>query len=132
MVTVIIPIYKKERVSFLRLLSKSIKSSVESVISITGVICFFSSVTSVIRLLSIPFGNILTPFLEITGGVYGICAQPIPEALKAALCAFITGFSGVCVFMQLKVFSDKIKTTAYFLNKLLYGALCALITYILM
>ena len=130
--TVIIPIYKGERKRFFPLLAKSIKDSIEAVISITGVICFFSSVSAIINKLSLPYLSLFTGLLEMTGGVYNIYSLTLPLKLKASLCAFIIGFSGVCVFMQLKVISDKIKTTAYFSNKLLYGALCALITYILM
>lgn len=133
--TKIIPVHKKEKKPFLLLLLKSITEATQSVITICGVICFFSAVTEALRLLPLsvlPFYDFLLGMLEITGGVYSVCAFPISLKLKASLCAFLTGFSGICVLMQLKSVSDKIKSAAYILNKLLFGALCALITFILM
>ncbi len=132
--TQIIPVFKKKKQNFLPILANSISSSTQAVIGITGVICFFAAITSALKLIPfirlIPFYDFFLGFLEMTGGIYNICRMGLNLKFKAAICAFSAGFSGVCVFMQLKCISDKIKPAAYFLNKLLFGTLCALITFI--
>lgn len=132
--TIIIPVYKREKENFLKILAKSIKNSFEAVLGITGVICFFSGFTASIRLFPIvqtlPFNEFFLGLFEMTEGINKISRMDLSLIVKATLSSFLIGFSGVSIFMQLKVISDKIKTTAYFLNKLLFGMLCAFTTFI--
>ena len=126
---------KEEKTDFLNALSLSIKNSTASMINICGVICFFSCVITLIDL--IPFINtfkykgIIFSFFEMTNAVKYISMSSLSLRLKVSLSAFCVTFGGFCVFMQLKTYSDKIKTASYFLGKLLCGIFAFIYCYYL-
>lgn len=121
--------------SFSQLLSESIKKGLESSINITGVICFFSAIISLLDLIpfisSLPFKGLLYGLLEMTNGIRIITASLFSLKLKVAFSSFLLTFSGFSVFMQLKTFSDKIKPAPYFLCKMLCGIFAFIYAYFL-
>ncbi|MBE7013808.1 MAG: hypothetical protein E7419_01215 [Ruminococcaceae bacterium] len=124
---------ENKKISFLPALSFSIRKSMESLINITGVILFFSSVISLLNLIpsvdSFSFKGLLFGLLEMTNGIKVIVSSTLSLRLKAAISSFLVTFSGFCVFMQLKSFSEKINTASYFLGKTLCAVFAFLLTY---
>ena len=115
------------KLSLSRLVTDSIKQGMESMINITGVICFFSSLIAVFDLIPImssyKFKGLIYGMLEITNGIKIITHSPVLHEIKICMSAFLLSFSGISVFMQLKTFSDKINTADYLKGKLLCGIL---------
>ena len=124
-----------ESLPFLKILSKSIKKGTEDVISITGVICFFSSVISLINLIpfisSFKYKGLLFGLFEMTNGIRNAALIPVSFKLRAGLCSFILSFSGFSVFMQLKAFCEKIKAAPYLFGKMLCGIFAFIYAYFL-
>ena len=125
---------KKEPVT--RLIAEGIKKGTESMINITGVICFFSSLISLFDLIpglsSLKYKGLIFGFFEITNGIKFICSTIISYKTKVALTGFLLSFSGMSIFMQLKSFSEKINTAAYFKGKLLCGIICYIYSVLLL
>ncbi len=126
---------KNKENSVLSVLSLSIKRSTESVINITGVILFFSSVISLLNLIpfisSFSFKGLFFGLLEMTNGIKIIVSSTLSLRLKASIASFLVTFSGLSVFMQLKSFSDKMNTASYFLGKTLCGIFAFILTFFL-
>lgn len=123
-------------ISFLSVLSLSIKKSIENLINITGVIIFFSSLISLLNL--VPFMSVFSlkglvyGLLEMTNGIKIIVLAPLSLRLKGAIASFLVTFSGFSVFMQIKSFSDKINTASYFFGKTLCGIFAFILTFFLL
>lgn len=125
--------YKSSEISFFKkreeknILIQSIKNSVEGCINITGIIAFFASVIALFELVpyfsSFPLKGLFYGLLEMTNGVKFIALSHLSFRLKCAASSFIITFSGLSILLQLKYFSEKINTAAYFLSKLLCGIL---------
>ena len=124
------------KISFLSVLSLSIKKSIESLINITGVIIFFSSLISLLDLVpsvsSFSLKGLLYGLLEMTNGIKIIVLSSLSLRLKGAIASFLVTFSGFSVFMQIKLFSDKINTSSYFLGKTLCGIFAFILTFFLL
>ena len=118
-------------------LSKSIMSAINTVLLIGGFIVLFSVVVSILEnsiLLNIssPFVNgFISGILEITNGVSKITSIPV-ISLSLIICAFLIGFGGVSVCLQILSIISKanISIKPYILGKLLQGILAAVYTYL--
>lgn len=126
---------ENKQISFLSVLSLSIRKSMESLINITGVILFFSAVISLLNLIpsvaSFSFKGLIFGLLEMTNGIKIIVLSTLSLRLKASVASFLVTFSGLSVFMQLKSFFDKINTASYFLGKTLCGIFAFILTFFL-
>lgn len=118
------------------LITEGIKKGVESMINITGVICFFSAIISLVDLIpwlsSFKYKGIIFGCFEITNGINIICSTAISYKLKVTITGFLLSFSGISIFMQLKSFFEKINTAAYFKGKLLCGIISSIYCFILL
>lgn len=125
----------KSNDSFFKILSISINKSMEAVIGITGVICFFSSIIALLDLIPFISGfklkGLLYGLLEMTNGIKIISTSLISLRLKASLCSFLLSFSGLSIFMQLKSFSDNINKASYLFGKMLCAVISFIITFFL-
>ena len=136
-----------------KILAESITSSTNTILMIGGFIVIFSSLISILNssgifnLLSLFFSpilklfninssfciSLLTGLLEITNGIKQIASIQIKAiSLNVILTAFLLGFGGISVFLQ--VFSITSKTDLsikpYLYGKIIHGILAAIFTFI--
>ncbi|WP_343343506.1 sporulation integral membrane protein YlbJ [Terrisporobacter petrolearius] len=99
--------------------------------AISSVICYLLSFLGITKEVCSAF---ISGLFEITIGCNNIAnITYIPEAIKASLCSFIIGFSGLSILAQCCSFIAKtdIKTNIYIFNKFLHGTFAALYTFLL-
>ena len=136
------------------ILSSSITNSINTVVVIGGFVMLFSVIISILsssnilnvfevvlmpifNLLHIPtsfISVIITGIIELTNGVSIISSVSIKNiSISIIVCAFLLGFGGVSVFLQ--VFSivskSNISIKPYIIGKLLQGTIAAFYTYLL-
>ena len=141
----------KKSVNFSNLgeiLSNSITNSIKTILMIGGFVVIFSVVISILKnsgilsilstLLSPIFGNAnfisgtLSGIIELTNGLYSICNIHIKAiSINILLCAFLLGFGGFSVMMQiLSVISkEKLSIKPYIIGKILQAILATLYTF---
>ena len=135
------------------IISTSIMNAINIVLMIGGFIVLFSVILSILENSGILtfFSNLLIPFLsilgipayyatglisgvfEITNGISKIASIPSKStSTNIIICAFLLGFGGVCVCLQiLSIISKaKISIKPYLIGKLLQGILAAVYTYL--
>ncbi|MCC3865819.1 sporulation integral membrane protein YlbJ [Terrisporobacter petrolearius] len=98
---------------------------------ISSAICFLLSFLCITKEACSAF---ISGLFEITIGCNNIANLTyIPETIKASLCSFIIGFSGLSILAQCCSFIAKtdIKTNIYIFNKFLHGIFAALYTFLL-
>ena len=98
---------------------------------ISSVVCFLLSFLGITKEVCSAF---ISGLFEITIGCNNIAnITYIPEAIKASLCSFIIGFSGLSILAQCCSFIAKtdINTNIYIFNKFLHGTFAALYTFLL-
>ena len=98
---------------------------------ISYIICFFFSSLGITKEICSAF---ISGLFEITIGCNNITSIPfISEAIKASLCSFIIGFSGLSILAQCCSFIAKtdIKTNIYIFNKFLHGTFAGIYTFLL-
>lgn len=137
------------------LLSDSIQSSINTLFLIGGFVVLFSVIISICKqshLLDY-FSNCLQPFfnlfginssfinpfvsglIELTNGLKNISLINTKTlSISISLCAFLLGFGGICVALQVFSITSKtdISIKPYLLGKLLHGTLAAIYTYVAM
>ena len=99
--------------------------------SISFIICFFFSFLGITKEICSAF---ISGLFEITIGCNNISnITYISELIKASLCSFIIGFSGLSILAQCCSFIAKtdIKTSVYIFNKFLHGTFAALYTFLI-
>lgn len=98
---------------------------------ISSVVCFLLSFLGITKEVCSAF---ISGLFEITIGCNNIAnITYIPEAIKASLCSFIIGFSGLSILAQCCSFIAKtdINSNIYIFNKFLHGSFAALYTFLL-
>lgn len=98
---------------------------------ISSVVCFLLSFLGITKEVCSAF---ISGLFEITIGCNNIAnITYIPESIKASLCSFIIGFSGLSILAQCCSFIAKtdINTNIYIFNKFLHGTFAALYTFLL-
>ena len=136
-------------------LSISIMNSINTIFLIGGFIVLFSVIVSVLKnsgffnivtliispilnLLKIPITfseSIITGIIELTNGVCNIALIPNTSmSLNIILCAFLLGFGGISIALQILSITSKCKISIkpYLIGKFLQGILAALYTYIML
>lgn len=148
----------KEEVNFSNLgdiLGKSILSSIKTIVVIGGFVVLFSVILSILKNSNViyilgkciyPFlkffgiedfhfaTSIVSGFLELTNGVIQVTSIACKEiSINIILCAFLLGFGGISILLQVYsiIAKSDISIKAYFIGKLLHGALAAFYTFLL-
>lgn len=134
-------------------LSTAIKNSIFTILNIGGFIVLFSVIISIFNrthlidlssaILSPLFNllhitpdfaqGILNGFLEITNGLQQISSIPIKNiSFSIIICAFILGFGGISVLLQVYSFTSKsdVSIKSYILGKFLQGLIAAFYTFL--
>ena len=137
------------------LLSKSISSSISSIMMVGGFVVLFSVIISIfktsrllniltfiispsLRVINIPssfVAPLITGFLEITNGISLISSVPIKAiSVNIILTSFLLGIGGLSVFLQVSSIVSKtdISIKPYIYGKLLQGLISALYTFLFM
>ncbi|MEW9077720.1 sporulation integral membrane protein YlbJ [Terrisporobacter glycolicus] len=143
-----------EKYGFFISFGNAVVSGVNTLLAVGGFVIIFSVVFKILTLFNIIDGIstilcFLFSFLGITkevcsafiSGLFEItigCNNVtnityVSEAIKASLCSFIIGFSGLSILAQCCSFIAKtdIKTNIYIFNKFLHGTFAALYTFLL-
>lgn len=136
-------------------LSKSISSSISSIMMVGGFVVLFSVIISILktsrllniltfiispslRIINIPssfIAPLITGFLEITNGISLISSVPIKAiSVNIILTSFLLGIGGLSVFLQVSSIVSKtdISIKPYIYGKLLQGLISALYTFLFM
>lgn len=132
-------------------LSKSIISSINTILMLGGFVVLFSIIISmlntshilhvlsshVLSVLHIPEDfslSILTGFIEVTNGLSFISGiTSLSFSFKLVICAFVLGFGGFSVLLQVLSITSKanISIKPYFIGKLLQAFFAAFYTYLI-
>lgn len=124
----------------------SIKSATNTVVMIGGFVILFSVITSILNnshffdLLNVFINSnftegFATGIIEITNGIQQICCIPVKNLnTTIILCAFLLGFGGISVMLQVLSITSKtnISIKPYIIGKLLHGAIAAFYTFIIL
>ena len=136
------------------ILTDSIKKSIINILNIGGFIVLFSVIISIIKethfinLLYFIFKplfemlnineafsyGIINGFLELTNGLYQVASIPIKNiSFTIIICAFILGFGGISVLLQVYSFVSKsyLSIKPYILGKFLQGIIAAFYTFVI-
>jgi len=114
-------------------LGESVKSAMESMAVIGGLIIFFAVIVAVLGEIGLPdeglLAGVISGAIEVTGGVYKISLLE-HSTIMVGLAAFVIAFRGMSIHMQTLHFisGTEIKTLPYILSKILHGILAAVIT----
>ncbi len=121
--------------SFSQVFSKVLANSINSILTISGAVIFFGVISGILT-AHLPFGDVIksaiTGILELTGGTKAISQTTLPITIKLTLSAFIVGFAGFCVHLQVAAIVAKhhLSLVPYILGKFLHGLFSALFTYL--
>ena len=138
------PIYKcdnikqKQARGFSRIIVDAIAHSTYAMIIICACVVFFSVLIAVLKLYinEIPISeqtkNIILGTLEITNGISS-CNIIESVSTRALACAFLVGWSGLCVHFQVIALCEDadISFKKYFIFKALQGVICTLLSLII-
>lgn len=131
-------------------LSKSILSSINTILMIGGFVVIFSIIISMLNTSGILYiishnilgffgiseylsSSVLTGLIEVTNGISFISnISCISTNLKVIICSFVLGFGGFSVLLQVLSITSKanISIKPYFLGKILQAFLAAIYTYV--
>lgn len=127
--------YKRQPKNISKIVVEAIGHSAYAMLIICACVVFFSVLIAVLSLylnkisLPIEIKNILLGSLEITKGVSSLISIENTH-LRALICAFLVGWSGLCVHFQIIAISENtdISFKKYFIFKCMQGLLCVLLT----
>ncbi|MBR5808639.1 MAG: sporulation protein [Clostridia bacterium] len=120
---------------FSQVFSRVLANSVNSILTVSGAVIFFGVVSGVIT-THLPFNDavksFITGILELTGGTKSISQTALPVTVKLTLSAFVVGFAGICVHIQVAAIVAKyhLSLVPYILGKILHGLFSALFTFL--
>lgn len=125
----------KVQKSFSQIIVDAITHSAYSMLIICACVVFFSVLIAVLKLtlanlgISEAHSEIMLGTLEITRATSS-CALVESTLLRATLCAFYIGWSGLCVHFQLFAMCEETKISfgRYLFLKMLCGIICALLS----
>lgn len=121
--------------SFSQVFSKVLSNSINSILTISGAVIFFGVISGIIT-SHIPLSDavkaVITGILELTGGAKAISNTILPLTIKLTLSAFVVGFAGLCVHLQVAAIVAKyhLSIAPYITGKFLHGLFAALFTYL--
>lgn len=120
----------------LEALNLSIKDAAVSVINISSVVVFFYTLSHTLSDIMAEFelsGSIIAFVCGLFEIGVGCDMSTCSPYLQKELCAFIVGFGGISVLMQVKCEAHgNAKLSKYLVSKLLCGLLCSLFVFLLL
>lgn len=121
--------------NFGTVLTKSIKQTISTLLTILGTITVFLVITTIINSnihLNNFYQSILDGLFEMTQGLKYISMLNIPLKLKSTICGMLISFGGLSVHMQvISVISDtKIKYYPFFIARVIHMAITGLVIFI--
>lgn len=127
----------KTNKSFSKILVDAISHSAQAMLIICACVVFFSVLISISRFALIDLGfseqnaEILLGSLEITRGANS-CLLIEGRIERVVSCAFLVGWSGLCVHFQIISLCDGVSLSyrRYFILKVLQGLICAALAYV--
>lgn len=132
--------------NFGKYFSESINSSISSILSIGGIIIFFSVFTSILEdsqifsLIFLPenikifIQNFLLGILELTNGIINFANLNSKHlSFNIIICSFLLGFGGISVMLQSLSFlkTSNISAKPYLLGKIFQGCFASFYTFII-
>ena len=120
---------------FSQVFSKVLASSINSILTVCGAVIFFGVISGIVT-THLPVGDtinsVICGILELTGGTKAISQTALPITVKLTLSAFVVGFAGICVHIQVASIVSKyhLSLMPYILGKLSHGLFSALFTYL--
>lgn len=127
-----IPIYN-QKLSSAEVFQKALNSSLNSILTVSGAVIFFSVISNIIADYFTD-GSVIKAVIiaasEITSGISLISYLPIPLELKLIMSAFCAGFAGLCVHLQVMgtVAGRGLSLKPYISGKCLHAILSGLFT----
>ncbi len=128
------------RVSLPRAVSDSVKESIFAMLSVCGLVVFFSFINTVmfdtLSLLGLPIGKglraLLGGLLELSFGFVELSSSALSTKTLLILGGVLLGFGGISVFMQVleRTESSFYSPLLYFAGKLLTGLFCPLFSFL--
>ncbi len=121
--------------SFSEVFSRVLSNSLNSILTVCGAVIFFSVVTNMLADL-IPTDNAIKALfigiMELTGGTKSISRTALDLTSKLVMSAFVVGFAGLCVHLQVMAIVKKqeLSLMPYIIGKLLHGTFAAFYTLI--
>lgn len=118
---------------FSEVFSRVLANSLNSILTVCGAVIFFSVFSGLITHY-LPVNDslkaIIIGIFELSGGTRAISETQLSMTGKLVTSAFIVGFAGLCVHMQVAAVVAKhhLSLFPYILGKALHGALSALLT----
>lgn len=120
--------------SFIKVLTNSINSTIDTLLLILGIITFCLILTCIINKLFLLDDNtkFLYGILEITQGLKYLSISNLSLELKACISSFLISFGGICIHMQVFSILDnkKVRYYPYLISRLIHGTLSFILTYI--
>ena len=109
----------------------SLQNAIRNILTVCGAVVFFSICGRILLdvfPLSDTMYTILSGIMEFATGTVNISYLSIPLAEKLVLTAFIVGFAGISVHMQViaVISRHKLSLVPYFTGKILHGILAAI------
>ena len=133
-----IPVFS--RISVLRAVSDSVRESIFAMLSVCGLVVFFSFINTVLfdtfSLLGLPIGKglraLLGGLMEISFGFVELSSSGRSAEGLLILGGILLGFGGISVFMQVleRTESSFYSPLLYFAGKLLTGIFCPLFSFL--
>lgn len=131
------PVYSlnQPQSSFSEVFSRVLSNSLNSILTVCGAVIFFSVVTNIVAEM-IPEDNTIKSFfigiMELTGGTKSISRTTLDLTSKLVMSAFVVGFAGLCVHLQVMAIAQKqgLSLIPYIIGKLLHGTISAFYTLI--
>lgn len=120
--------------SFSQVFSRVLANSINSILTVSGAVIFFAVISGIV-VCRLPFNDVvkslITGFLELSGGTKAISQTTLSITTKLTLSAFVVGFAGVCVHIQVAAIVAKyhLSLLPYLLGKLLHGTFSAGLTF---
>jgi len=126
---------KKEKKSFISILTTSINNTISTLLLIMGIITTCLIFTCIINNVIHLNDNykFIYGFIEVTQGLKYISLSNFDIELKAIISTFLISFGGFCIHAQVFSILDnkKIRYYPYFISRLIHGIISSLITFFL-
>ncbi len=93
---------QKEKENFGSVLTTSIASSMNILITILGTIAFYLTVSTCLNIQNPLFNTIIKGFLELTQGLYALKTLPVSLWFKVVFALIFTSFGGLSIHTQIR------------------------------
>ena len=128
------------RISLPRAVSESVKESIFAMLSVCGLVVFFSFVNTVlfdtVSILGLPIGKglraLLGGFMELSFGFVELSSSGLSTEALLVLGGVLLGFGGISVFMQVleRTEASFYSPLLYFAGKLLTAVFCPVFSFL--